>query len=203
METSYKEKINQLTVRNFDNDTEKARLRELVLYIANQCSNDEKFGSIKLNKILFAADVNSYLRRGVTISSAQYMKEKKGPVPVQMKPVLDELVNNGDLVFQERLYWGRQQKRPINVREANLDLFSGNDIAILDETIKNCGHLNATEMSDLSHGVAWEIASKGAVIPMQAFLYKDRQTVNGRLTEKALRLIDEQNWNVKTSVEGN
>ena len=44
------------------------RLLELILYVAEKCQDDPKFGATKLNKILWWADFLAYAQHGTPIT---------------------------------------------------------------------------------------------------------------------------------------
>ena len=60
------------------NDT---KMRELILYVASKSQHDPKFGSTKLNKILFFADFAFYFKHGRSVTGQEYMRLKHGPAP--------------------------------------------------------------------------------------------------------------------------
>lgn len=151
-----------------------ARLRELILYVASRCQNDPKFGAIKLNKILWWADFAAYGQRGRPITGVEYMRLPQGPVPRRLVPVREAMQADGDLgVAVVQTYGGYEQKRPVALRRANLDLFSAGDIAIVDHVIDALRHKTARGASSQSHGKAWEIASDRDSIPYEAVFLSD------------------------------
>ena len=83
---------------NFHLPNGEAKLRELILYIANKAPD---FGAVKLNKTLVFSDFIAFYRFGVPITGVEYMRLPEGPVPRRMLPVLAELKAAGDLVTKE------------------------------------------------------------------------------------------------------
>jgi hypothetical protein len=193
MPNAYQTKIEELTARNTTQET-KNKLRELILYISDRCMNDEMYGAIKLNKILLAADVVSYLRFGQSITGAQYMKLHAGPAPVAMLPVLEDMKALGEIAIKEKQYFSKPQKRVIPLRDANLQIFTGRDIAILEEVIEGCKDLNATALSNWSHGIAWRTAKDKEIIPYQAFYIAEDQELTEEDVYRGLALIKQYGW---------
>ena len=172
-----------------------AKLRELILYISEKSAADPKYGSTKLNKILLAADILSFRKRGRLISGAQYKSLDHGPVPVGMGLILDRMTKEGELAIQLASSYGHLQKRPVNLRRANLAGFDGEDIALLDEVIGDCRDSNARELSDGSHGIAYYLGTKtGKPIPFAAFLFKQRQKITPYHRQKYEKLAKERGW---------
>src|SRR4051812_35918399 len=118
------------------------KLQELVLYIAKMSEGDPTFGAIKLNKLLFYSDFRHFLETGKSITGQEYQKLQNGPSPRQMLPVLDHLQEQKRLAIAERDYFGHLQKRPMALREPDLALFSGPEIAIVDRMIQTLYKLN-------------------------------------------------------------
>lgn len=78
------------------------RLREAVLYVSNACRDAERFGLVKLNKIIWRADFESFAQRGQPVTGRQYQRLPQGPAPVEMLPVLDELQADGCFVLRPK-----------------------------------------------------------------------------------------------------
>lgn len=113
-----------------------SRLRELMLYIADKCKEDPKFGAAKLNKILYFADFISFSKRGVPITGAEYMRLGKGPAPKHLVPVRVSMEKAGELKVVEGEYYGYPQKRPVPNKSPDLKAFSPGDLSIVDQVIR-------------------------------------------------------------------
>ena len=61
-----------------------AKLRELILYVAERCENDPDFGALKLNKILFNADFIAYALTGKAITGASIRSSAMVPHHVDL-----------------------------------------------------------------------------------------------------------------------
>jgi uncharacterized phage-associated protein len=89
-------------------DFNRGKFKELVLYFAltAEQEQDEGFGMVKLNKLLFRADFEAYRLLGHPITGATYEKQQYGPVARDLPIVLDELAGAG------RLYWQQIPRGP-------------------------------------------------------------------------------------------
>lgn len=142
------------------------KMRELVLYISRKCEADAPFGSTKLNKILFYSDFTAYQRDRKPITGHTYFKLPNGPAPRCMKPLLREMIADGDLCIQPIMYKGKLQKRPVALRTARLSLFTAKELAIVDGYIEKFWGSTASKVSDLSHGfIGWKLADIEEDIP--------------------------------------
>lgn len=149
------------------------RLREMILYISALCGEDQHFGVTKLNKILFYADFISFLRYGEPITGVEYMKLPQGPAPLYIMRVREEMENNKELVVRKQNVHTYVQHRLIPLREPRFDMFKARDVALINEIVEMLCDMNARDVSDLSHGRAWQIASEKGLIPYEAVLISD------------------------------
>jgi Protein of unknown function (DUF4065) len=143
------------------------KFRELVLYISQRCATDPKFGSVKLNKILYFSDFFAYAKSGQAITAFEYQKLPNGPAPRRLLPVRARMISEGILGLQEvRLRSGKTQKRTVNLRSPDLKIFSGDEIAMVDYVIEALADADAETVSALSHRmVGWLVVSEGETIP--------------------------------------
>jgi hypothetical protein len=146
-----------------------SKLAELIVYIAAKCQLHARFGATKLNKILFYADFLSYQERGKAITGAEYQKLPHGPAPVRLKPVEEALISSMAVVKQETsLFAGSKyiEKRLIALRQPNLSMFDGEEIALVDSVIDQMKDLTGKDVSDISHGfLGWQLARPNERIP--------------------------------------
>lgn len=145
-----------LTFRTRPKREANERLRELILYIADVCQDDEYFGAMKLNKLLYRVDTLAFAELGEPVTGAEYMRQKLGPVPRHLLPVKEE-GEGRDWVERERSFYGRPnpQKRIVPLREADLSKFTPQQVALIDRVIRENWRKSGTEMSDQTHGRVW------------------------------------------------
>jgi hypothetical protein len=165
-----------------------SRLKELIVYIASKCQEDPAFGAVKLNKILFQADFRAYRLRGKPVTGTAYFRLKHGPAPKAMKPIMAELHRDEAVRTQRRIVAGREQIRPIALRPAKLDHFSGEDIAIVDDVIDELRGKSAVAVSAESHGIQWKTRHHKDPIPYEAAYLSD-EPVTADDEQRAIELI--------------
>jgi hypothetical protein len=151
------------------------KLAELILYISQKCANDPTFGAVKLNKILCYSDFLFYAYHDRGITNVEYQKLPNGPAPRRLIPVRDELIENGNLAMQEViLKSGETQKRTVNLRNPDLDLFSGAEIALVDRIIESMQGVTAEDVSEISHTlVGWLAVDEGETIPYNTIYFSN------------------------------
>ena len=82
-----------------------------------------------------------------------------------------EIKEGGCFAIQDRDHFGRTQKVPVALREARLDGFTPEEIAVVTEVLDALRSKNAKGISTLSHRFAgWELAKDGETIPYEVAL---------------------------------
>jgi hypothetical protein len=152
---------------------DESKLAELILYISQKCANDPTFGAVKLNKILCYSDFLFYAYHDRGITNVEYQRLPNGPAPRRLIPVREQLIKNGDLAMQEVILKnGETQKRSVNLRKPNLDVFSGAEIAMVDRMIESMEGVTAEDVSEMSHALlGWLVADEGETIPYNSIYF--------------------------------
>lgn len=150
------------------------RLRQMILYVSAKCADAERFGLIKLNKIIWKADFDSFAARGTAVTGRAYKRQKFGPVATDMMPLYSEMLRDG-LISIERVDFGDGviEKRTTPQAQAKLDRFSLSDLAFVEESIQYYWQKTGEEPSDDSHGVAWSTRSNGEDMPYELAYLSD------------------------------
>lgn len=145
------------------------KLAELVLYIAKQTLGDVAAGATKLNKYLYFADFSAVRRLGRPITGAEYQRLRFGPAPRRLPPVRQRLVRTSDARLEERVdALGYVHHELIPLREPRTDLFTAEELRLVDEIIETLRKRSATEVSELSHREAgWQLVDEGDTIPYE------------------------------------
>jgi hypothetical protein len=120
---------------------ERGRLRQLILYVAQKCETSRRFGAIKLNKIIWKADFDSFATRGVPVTGREYKREKFGPVPREMRSLHTEMLKQGAVRVKRTIFGldeaGREvvEHRTIAQDAPNMSLFTPEDISFVEASI--------------------------------------------------------------------
>lgn len=170
------------------------KFKELVLYISQKCANDPTFGATKLNKILFYADFLAYANLGKAITNFDYQKLPNGPAPRRLLPIRDQMIEEHELVLQEvRLLSGNVQKKTVNLRQPNLTIFTGAEIALVDEVIEALETAKAEAVSELSHRmVGWMLVDEGESIPYNTIFLSNKKLTETEI-ERGRKVAEKYN----------
>lgn len=170
-----------------------ARFKELILYLARKSEDDPNFGATKLNKLLFYADFLAYRKLGQPITGQRYQKLPYGPAPRSLRPVVEEMKNDGLCAVAQRSHHGYEQQRLLALREPDVDVFSAKQLDLIHEVVDELWDRTAREVSDLSHDfLGWQLAEEGEDIPYETALLAPPEPPSGPELEYARRLARER-----------
>jgi len=165
------------------------RLRQMILYISTRCIEAQRFGSTKLNKILWKADFDAFASRGIPVTGRSYQRLDLGPAPRELLPLRREMVEQGQIKI-EKINLGDDiiEDRTVPLVSYDLSLFEKDDIRFVDEAIKYYWDKSGRETSNDSHGVAWETHLNGQTLSYELSYLSDEpltEAQKSRLTRKA------------------
>ena len=167
------------------------KFTEMVLHIAERLHNDRAGGATKLNKVLFFAEFTHLRRHHRVISGCVFQKLPHGPAPRQLLPVRHKLIASGAAELIEEDFLGRPQQRLVPARDANLDVFTDDEMQTIDDVLAQLEGMTGTQVSELSHQEpGWQLAETGETIPFStAFLdFPQHQTpTSERLSESVAK----------------
>lgn len=151
------------------------KLKTAVHYVSAKATNPSVLGSIKLNKVLWYSDTIHYMVHGNPITGEQYIKRQYGPVPRHILKVVDELVAEKRIARGKTDYFGFMKTEYIALEDPNIEgLLTADEIALIDQAFEHvCLNHTAKSVSEETHGMIWQAAEMGEVIPYSAVLVSD------------------------------
>ncbi|MFL5515987.1 MAG: Panacea domain-containing protein [Gemmatimonadales bacterium] len=142
------------------------KLEQLILYVAQQYQDDPNFGLTWLAKILFWSDFRRYRQAGEAITGIHYIKMPNGPMPEGLDEILQSLQGKGALRVESRKHGDYTQRRAVPIREPDMQLFSADEVRLIDQVIAENRGRSARDVSALSHEfLGWQVAARGERIP--------------------------------------
>lgn len=179
------------------------KLRELILYIGSRCKDRDNYGSIVLNKLLYFSDFYWFAKTGRSLTNEEYMKQREGPLPRRSLKAQKELEKSGHLMIVRGSYFGLSQKKPIPIGdlppERFLNTFSAEELAFVDRIIETFGYMTGKQLSDITHGVIFEMRKCGETIPYESIFVNGVASVPDASIEWAKRVVEERanelKWN--------
>ncbi len=144
------------------------KFEELILYVSRKLQGDSRFGSTKLNKVLFFCDIMAYRDLGKSITGQEYQKLNHGPAPRRLLPVRSKLLSNGSATIAVQEFFGKKQDRLVPLRDPDMRNFNGPEIALVNEVIDYIKDLTGKELSDFSHSYPyWSGLPLKQTIPLE------------------------------------
>ena len=161
---------------------------EAVAHYVIARSQPDRLGAVKLNKVMWFADLEAYRRCGRTITGQlSYQKQARGPVPNNIVRAVKGLSDDGKIFTREVPVAGYKRREHLWLVQPDVSVFTADEVDILNEAIDwVCNDHTAKSISELSHDALWEAAELGEQIPVGAATVV-ADDVNGDDLDWALR----------------
>jgi len=170
-----------------------ALFKDLVLYVSHECMDDPTFSKVKLLKILFFSDFESYGVHGAPITGMPYRKLPYGPCPIDFPRLQEEMIRDNQIkIFSRRIY-DHSSQRILPLQEPTFDLLCARDVSIVNGWIRFFWNRTAKEVGEYSHGKAWKIAGQSQLIPYEAVFISD-EPVTFEDHARAKELAEKYGW---------
>lgn len=170
----------------------KKKIEELIVYIASRSQDDPNFGMTKLNKELFYSDFLAYKYLGKAITGTKYIKLKHGPIMDGLDLILADLEDSEKIAIEKTKRFRFHQKKVIALEDANLEIFTSQEISLVDKVIQELWPLNALSVSSLTHAfIGWRLANEGEEIPYQVALVLDPRSTRQKITDTDIEYGEE------------
>lgn len=152
-----------------------SKFKNLILYILEKCAGKPNVGETVLYKLLYFSDFNYYEIYEEHLTGAIYRKLPNGPVPISVDTILDSMVREDKSLKRFKTdYYGYKQKRYIPLINANLRLFNGAEIEVVDKVIERLSSMSATEISHYSHeDMPWKASKDMENIDYELAFYRN------------------------------
>ncbi|MEK7586559.1 MAG: Panacea domain-containing protein [Patescibacteria group bacterium] len=132
------------------------KYQNAVLYLCHKLKGEVR-GKKKLAKLLYFADFDLYEKSQKSITGDIYKAYPKGPLPVSLQDVVDEMLDKNMIKVDSVLEWGKDYA-PTEIYkcliEPDVSVFNEEEKKILDRVIRRYGELNGEQLAELSHAEA-------------------------------------------------
>jgi len=155
-------------------DNNRYKVKQFILYVASKMEQAKRFGSVKLNKVLYRADHEAYRQFGQKITTYSYQKNKLGPTLYAYPHVVREMEEDGQLGWESRLAGRQTERRPIAKTQPDLRVFLAHELAIIDQEIERAWSSSGRGVSNEEHETAaWFATKTGERILTELTLVED------------------------------
>jgi uncharacterized phage-associated protein len=149
------------------------KFKQVLLYILERCGGKPNVGETVLYKLLYFADFNYYELFEEQLTGATYRKLQHGPVPLEFKEIIKQMVKGRELEVHETTYHERKQRRYLALKKADLTKLSAAEKTVLDDVIERLSDKTATWLSNYSHDdVPWSATADKEVIDYELVFYR-------------------------------
>ncbi|HBB92539.1 MAG TPA: XRE family transcriptional regulator [Bacteroidales bacterium] len=151
-----------------------AKFKNVILYILEWCGGKPNVGETVLYKLLYFSDFNYYEIYEEHLSGAKYRKLPFGPVPQNSDLIINQMVKKGELQKIKTTFHGYVQIRLLPLVKADLTLFRGSEIEVIDKVINQMSEWSASTISDYSHkDMPWMATHEGEEINYELVFYRE------------------------------
>jgi hypothetical protein len=181
---------------------QRGKFKELIVYLCASAeqAEDEGFGMVKLNKLLYRSDFEAYRLLGRSITGETYEKQEFGPVARHLPIVLDELAAAGRLRWQTISRGPHARKVPTITADsdsmADLSSFGGDELRIVKSSEKELAVHGGKSVSKWSHeqSAGWRMAREnGEAIDYATAIISTDPITEGVLIH-ASKFVRERGW---------
>lgn len=168
----------------------RGKFKELVLYLSQASSEDEGFGMVKLNKLLYRADFEGFRLLGTPITGETYVKQEYGPVAADLPIILDELAASGYIIWEHPERGPFKRDVPSAAAKPDMKAFTEPELEIINRTLDELSAHGGKSVSEWSHetSVGWQVMQLTEPIPYETALLSLEPLEEGVLS--ALRGVD-------------
>jgi hypothetical protein len=181
-------------------DFNRGKFKELVVFFAAASANDEGFGMVKLNKLLYRADFEAFRLLGQSMTGETYEKQDYGPVARDLPIVLDDLAADGRLYWQliPRGKYTRKVPTPSGDPDAVADMstFSEGEREVLAKTIAELLPHGGRGSRDWSHkqSAGWNVVSEHGQPIDYGTAFISTRGIPPQDLERARHYVRERGW---------
>lgn len=162
------------TIEN--NELNLPKFKQVLHYIIHTCGCAPNVGKTVLWKILYFSDFDFYELFEEHLTGEMYFKLPRGPAPSDFDTAIAELTSEGKVGSVDSKFGGYDQKRFLSCEKPDVSLLSATELQHIENTISKYSHMNATQVSAISHADLPYIATKDNMpIKYELVFYRDPQ----------------------------
>ena len=152
----------------------KNKFKNLLHYIKSKCGSNPNVGKTVLYKLLYFSDFNYFELYEKSLTNETYKRLPHGPAPTHFDLAISELEKEGKITVDSRLvYADMTQFRYNSLKEPEID-FTEDELNVINAVIEKLSKMNATQISEYSHGdMPWRAAEDYEIMKYSFVFYRD------------------------------
>jgi uncharacterized phage-associated protein len=136
------------------------KYRNIILFFANKIRNGT-LGKLKMMKLLYFLDFDFFEKYGKSITGDEYLRFEHGPVPRMAEKILKHMDGKDIKICKRKICEGMRDQQHIEaLNEFEMDVFSREELLMMEEVADKWEKFSGAEMKNASHGEAPWIATK-------------------------------------------
>jgi hypothetical protein len=152
-------------------------------------AENKPLGSVRLNKIVFCADVEAFDRRLEYITEGKYIKRPNGPAIDGFPFLIVEMKKDGLISEEIKETSAFDIREYTSIREPDVSLFTAEEIELLDRfTLEICNE-PAEAAKDKTHNHIWDIGEMDEPLPVAGYFKTEVLPFTDADVEKMSKLL--------------
>jgi len=182
--------------QSFDRD----KFKEMVLYFSVRSSEleDEGFGLVKLNMLLYRADFEAYRTLGHPITGETYERQEYGPIARDLPIVLDELGASGRLCWEHIPAGPHTRNVPRAMEGGGPDRthFSEDELQVMERALKELASRGGKSASFWSHeqSAGWNLAGEDGIAIEYRTAFISTDPLSPDLLKEVSDYVHQKGW---------
>ncbi|MCL2115719.1 MAG: Panacea domain-containing protein [Methanobrevibacter sp.] len=157
----------------------KEKMKEVIHYIIDKCGCKGNLWRTHLYKILYFSDFNFHEKYERSITNESYSKFERGPFPVHLINIKNEMISEGKIKEKEKLTFIGATHMGYNYSSCEtpkIELLSDDEIQVIDQVINKLSNMNFNQINEYSHGdIAWIVAENEEIIDYRYVFYRTNE----------------------------
>ncbi|MDH4472899.1 MAG: DUF4065 domain-containing protein [Fluviicola sp.] len=150
------------------------KFKNVLLYILERCAGKPNVGETVLYKLLYFSDFNYYELHEEHLTGATYRKLPYGPVPQKLDPIIQQMIEEGQLQRVKTDYHGHSQTRYLPLEKADFTELKASEKEVIDRVIEQMSDWSAAALSNYSHkDMPWLASKEGDIINYELAFYRE------------------------------
>ena len=151
------------------------KYKNTILFFANKIKNGT-LGKLKIMKLLYYLDFDFFEKYGKSVTGDSYLRWENGPVPKTAEKLITKMNGAEIKITKKKIGAGYNDQQHIEaLRDFDLNLFTKEELIMMEEVADKWMLFSGTEMKSASHGEAPWIATKpNEVIDYNLAYYRNK-----------------------------
>lgn len=152
------------------------KFKQVLHYIIHNCGCAPNIGKTVMWKILYFSDFDYYELFEEPLTGETYFKLPHGPAPSDFDFAISELIQERKVEAVDSKFGKYDQKRFLSCEKPDVSLLSATELQHIENTISKYSHMNASQVSAISHADLPYIATNdNQLIDYELVFYRDPQ----------------------------